>query len=154
MEMNDHINWVLGRETTREKVRKSMLSLRSNTKKATVGEYNRWLKGYLEKGSKNNITNRYDYEFERKGNMYMVIGDGAFIDDLYGSSSIDLIIPKGKKIDIRDIGHCNIYYMDGYRLRGHSVPIYNNVILEDTIQEQLSELKRRVDNLDEIIKKP
>ena len=92
---------------------------------ATAEDYAAWLKGYILQGGK--ISNFYDYDI--LDDLIIAIGDANTIQPLYGAESKSVIVPKGKKFEVKEgeLGHNEIYFMDGFRQMGGIVPLYNDV---------------------------
>lgn len=92
---------------------------------ANPNEYASWLRGYMEQGR----VPTHTYNYRMPGDFYIARRDLRLIP-LYGASSVHVIVPEGvtvTKVE-GDIGHSTIYYMDGYRVDGGWVPLYENVI--------------------------
>jgi hypothetical protein len=91
---------------------------------ARPDEYEAWLRGYIESGGK--ITHAYQYPMP---NNFHVANLDFELPSLCGASAIELIVPCGVTISGIDIGHCNLYKMDGFKYRGFGwFPIYTNVL--------------------------
>lgn len=84
-------------------------------------DYQQWLAGYLERGGE--ITHVYDYPWHRW--RWYVAFESAEIFPLYGSSSINIIVPQGIELT-GDPGHSTIFWMDGFRASS-IVPIFSDI---------------------------
>lgn len=93
---------------------------------ARTSEYVAWLRGYLEQGG--NITNVYDYPF-RRPEFQMALDNVTLPPGLCGSMSLQIIVPRGLTVEYEGLGHCTLYFMDGFRLVGHWVPAYSDIDL-------------------------
>lgn len=84
-------------------------------------DYSLWLKGFMEAGGI--PTHCYNYNMPE----YFCVATGDFVlQPLYGSDAIKVIIPVGVEVRGEDIGHCNLFFMDGYKHKGRWVPLYND----------------------------
>lgn len=94
-------------------------------KPADIEDYKKWLRGFLAKGG--NPTHNYNYEMEREG--FFKATEDFEIFPFYGSGSLNIIIPQGIKCDGIDkgIGHNNLYFEDGYEVKGDFVPVYKDI---------------------------
>lgn len=80
--------------------------------------YDAWLTGHLKRGGK--VAHFYDYVMPR--DQWYLATLSFEIQPLYGATSINLVVPKGIKID-GSTGHNNLYFMDGFTSRGlHDLP--------------------------------
>jgi len=95
---------------------------------AKVSDYEAWLKGWSFKDK------RVDY-FNLKGkfserSFYVLLAKPAYIPELYGANSVNLIVPLNVGISPDSIrktyhscsGHNNIYFMKNFRLVGRDIP--------------------------------
>jgi hypothetical protein len=87
-------------------------------------DYKQWLIGYLEAGG--NITHIYDYPWGR-WDWYVPVEDNVELIPLYGSTSIQIIVPVGMTV-YGDGGHSLIFWMDGFRAP-RVVPIFGDIEL-------------------------
>lgn len=94
---------------------------------ATPSEYAAWLMGFLEQGG--SITHPYPYPMPSgRPSGFMVVKSDAVLPPLYGSRSIEIIVPVGRSVTFpKDRGHINVFWMDGFRHEGHFVPSYPDV---------------------------
>lgn len=91
-----------------------------NMRQAKARDYKKWLKGFLELGG--TPTHSYDYRFNRK---WYVAKQDFKLGDLCGSLSMHVIVPKGVNFLGGAMGHCNVFYMDGFRAHDPGfVPVY------------------------------
>nr|BAR33286.1 hypothetical protein [uncultured Mediterranean phage uvMED] len=92
---------------------------------ASPNEYADWLVGYISTGGK--IAHVYDYEIGRWEFLYLK--KDAKITELYGASSVNIIVPKGINCDITgDIGHNKVFLMDGFKKTGNA-PLFNDILI-------------------------
>ena len=94
----------------------------NNLRKATVKDYEKWLKKWL---IENNITHYYDYNYP--DNNYVATRDFVLDIGYYGAQSFNIIVPKGISYEIIKIGHCNIYDINNITHVGFWIPCYCNV---------------------------
>jgi hypothetical protein len=95
---------------------------------ASVQEYINWLDGYVKHGGK--ITHKYNYsfsnaQFETATKSFALASPG-----LYGSAARNIIVPRSIKAKMYDMGHCNLYFMDDFKLIGFWVPIYKEGVFD------------------------
>ena len=92
-------------------------------KPAYAHNYKKWLRGYLENGG--TPTHWYDYGLP---DSFYVAKRNIEMTPLFGSTAINIIVPKG--IDVSgNLGHCNLYFMDGFKAKGRWIPVYGNTIV-------------------------
>ncbi len=97
--------------------------------RATPRDYTGWLVGYLENGG--DITHNYDYDLP--DDFYIAHSDFQ-MSDFYGAMSFNVIIPVGVEVGYgkgthwNGIGHCSLYFMDGFREVNGFVPCYDDVL--------------------------
>jgi len=83
----------------------------NNSRPATIEEYGEWLDGRINLSDKHKINYCYGtFPKER----YIILTKDSTITPLYGSALYYIIVPAGIKVDAKNIGHSNIYYMDGF----------------------------------------
>lgn len=93
---------------------------------ASPSEYIDWLVGYIGTGGK--ISHVYNYESGRWD--FLSLKKDAKITELYGASSVNIIVPKGINCDITgDIGHNNVFFMDGFKKASNVVPLFNDILI-------------------------
>jgi len=95
---------------------------------ARLHDYLLWLKGYIDGGGQ--ITHVYNYPFDQfsflgKGEWFVARAD-IKPARLCGANAVSIIVPSGINAEHGDWGHCNLYFMDGYRHNGF-VPLYCDV---------------------------
>jgi len=116
-----------GKSCIRKEVEKDYKNyLYKRLRPATYMDYLKWLRGYLSEC--NEPTHYYDCKFRKY--KYYVAKRFFRLGGLYGSNSINVIVPKDVDYKIHDIGHCNVYDMDGYEHKGSWVDIYNDTLEE------------------------
>lgn len=98
--------------------------IRPTMKAASVDNYKQWLKGYMENGGE--PTNSYDYPFGR-WDWFVAVTDFRLVK-LCGALSKNIIVPEHVKFLGGDKGHCGLYFMDGFTVEGHSVPVFSDII--------------------------
>lgn len=96
-------------------------------REARPSEYVAWLRGHLEQGG--DVSHVYDYPFARAGFYVALDNIKDLPPGLCGSLSLQIIVPRGLTVEYEDLGHCTLYFMDGFRLVGHWVPIYSDITL-------------------------
>jgi len=84
-------------------------------RRASRYEYENWLEGYLGHGGE--IKYRQDYTFP-EDDFFVATGNMQLPHNLCGAAAINLIVPCGIDVEVPDLGHCNVYYKDGYHVRG------------------------------------
>lgn len=87
-------------------------------------DYAQWLTGYMGNGGQ--PTHYYDYPIAR-ASFYVAIRHFSLEHPLFGANAVNIIIPEGVAFLGGDLGHCNLYYMDGYAVRGGWKPVYSDV---------------------------
>ena len=126
----------LERESSVLRIRKSS-DLLPCLRKARPRDYKEWLEGFLAKGGK--PTHWYDYPITNRG-VYLSGGQAPatwFVAKkdfatlpLCGSMAIHVIVPTGIQVDkTAGLGHCNLYYMDGFGYDGHWVPVFTDTVV-------------------------
>ncbi len=83
---------------------------------ATREEYQEWLTGYLRKGGK--VTHPREGKF-RYGSIKVLVAKPAYIPELYGANSVDIIVPKNVDLHPNELrrtfhgvsGHNSIFFM-------------------------------------------
>lgn len=108
-----------------ERVKKAGELFMGKLRQAKVKDYKNWLAGFLERGGK--PTHCYDYPLERGMEEWKVALSDFQIVPLFGADSLDIIIPKGIKFLGGELGHTNLYFMDGFSHAGSWVPIYSDI---------------------------
>jgi hypothetical protein len=98
-------------------------TLIKKTHPASVSDYTEWLKGYLQNGGK--PTHSYNYPMSRQA-WYVADCDFKILP-LYGAEAISIIIPTTVKFLGGVPGHCNLYFMDGFKVEGGIVPIFEDI---------------------------
>lgn len=108
-----------------ERIKKADELFMGKLRPAKVKDYKAWLAGFLEKGNK--PTNCYDYPMERGLDDWKIACSDFQIVPLFGTDSLNIIIPKGIKFLGGELGHNNLYFMDGFHCMGGWVPIYSDI---------------------------
>lgn len=91
-------------------------------RQATPNEYIEWLRGYFENGG----TPTHYYKYPIPDYFVVATNDFALTDSMCGALSMYIIVPKGVTCLSGRRGHCMLYYMDGFRVDGGFVPVFNN----------------------------
>ncbi len=95
----------------------------SNFRNSGLRMYKEWLRGYLENGGK--PTHFYNYNFPIDD--FRMAKNNFIVIPLHGASSFQIIVPKGITYEGENLGHINIYDMNDFSLKGHWVPIYEDI---------------------------
>lgn len=91
-------------------------------RRAYLSEYIEWLDGYMRNGGMPN--NYYGYPFPYK--EFVTATRDFHLGCERGALAFSIIIPAGIHHTSGDIGHNNLYYMDGFRHIGNDIPVYSN----------------------------
>lgn len=94
-------------------------------RQARVEDYKNWLAGFLEKGGK--PTNCYEYPMEPGLDDWKVALNDFQISPLFGTESLNIIVPSGIKFLGGELGHNNLYFMDGFSCFGGWAPVYSDI---------------------------
>tara|TARA_R110000824_G_C15035892_1_gene659861 strand:+ start:383 stop:799 length:417 start_codon:yes stop_codon:yes gene_type:complete len=89
---------------------------------AKLTDYEGWLKLWLVD---NNITHYYDYNMPLSN--YVATSNFILDTGFCGAVSFNIIVPKGIKYEIKEIGHCNIYDMNNVKCIGGWIPAYKDI---------------------------
>jgi hypothetical protein len=95
-----------------------------NVRKANIKDYMQWLRGFLDTGNK--PTHYYSYPFDQWGTFYIATKNFEIIP-LYGSASINIIVPKDIKIT-GNPGHSNLLLFDGYKSTIGLIPVFSDTL--------------------------
>lgn len=80
---------------------------------ATTEDYQRWLNGYKANGGE--ITTVYNYPL-RTDRFYVALRDFTLPEEgLVGANYVSIIIPANVHLLGGDVGHCDLFYMDGFK---------------------------------------
>jgi len=115
----------LSADTTKINYENATDDYRAYTIKATEKSYGKWIEGFIQSGG--TITHWYDYNSTRWNNILIATEDFK-LEPLYGAASIMVIVPIGINVEYDELGHNNIYYLDGYRHDGFFVPCFNDIM--------------------------
>jgi hypothetical protein len=91
---------------------------------ATVEDYAKWIKEYVERGKK--ITHYYDYPMP-VDTFYVVTTEEFYVSPLYGANSIKIIVPRGVKYLGGNLGHIELFFMESPE-KAKYAPIYTDVL--------------------------
>lgn len=95
------------------------------TRPAAINEYHQWLKGYINNGGiPNKVCDNYFWEMRWR----VAMRDLKPVC-LFSAHAYNIIIPEGIKAPLGQWGHCNLFYVDGFRPVGGIVPIYKDTDL-------------------------
>jgi hypothetical protein len=94
-------------------------------RQASVDDYKKWLAGFLKTDGL--PSHYYDYPFN-KTDWYVATSD-LEIFPLYGSASVNIIVPAGITVSDTGLGHNNLYFMKDFSTRGHFVPVFKDTQL-------------------------
>jgi hypothetical protein len=87
---------------------------------ATLDDYMQWLRSWLRAG--NRPTHFYDYPFERW--TWLVAQQDFVTGGECGSNAVSIIVPAGVH-QSGEIGHNNLFFMDGPAVRDYGiVPVF------------------------------
>lgn len=111
----------------RKYMKRKVLNIVSKLDKANKSDWLCWIRGYIKNGGE--ITHFYDYGFYRH-DWYLIREDFIFDIDAYGANSFNVIVMPGINVTIKKMGHCQIYFMDDFKMEGNIefVPCYSNTI--------------------------
>ena len=98
---------------------------------ARIEDYVAWLEGYIKNG--NLPTHSNDYPMSRVIGEFFIATNDIEISALYGTSAINIIVPEKVKFLGGELGHNNIYLLDGYKHLGYFVPLYSDIYPEKLI---------------------
>lgn len=113
--------WVSKAEIIKEEKKEELVCKLST---AIKSDYEIWLKGYFKLGKIH--THSYNYPFSRWSGWYKATTD-INLPALYGSEGLHIIVKKGVKIKYKDLGHNELFYMDGYKQEGGIVPMFSDI---------------------------
>lgn len=108
------------RASTDDNSERASLWLR-HTRHATATDYKRWLDGHIINGGE--ISHVYQYNMP---DNFLVAQAAMKITPLYGARSVQIIVPRGIRVEAEDVGHNNVYYMDGFTCTGGWAPLFQN----------------------------
>ena len=108
-----------------ERLEETNKLFRGKLRQAKVKDYKNWLAGFLEKGGK--PTHCYDYPLEGGMEDWKTACSDFRIIPLFGADSLNIIVPKGIEFLGGELGHNNLYFMDGFSCLDGWVPIYSDI---------------------------
>jgi hypothetical protein len=91
-------------------------------REATVSEYQSWLAGFIKNGGR--PTHCYQYPMP---SSFKVAKRDFETISLFGSQSVEIIVPVGVNFFDDGLGHCNLYLMNGFKVIGGWVPVYSDI---------------------------
>lgn len=88
---------------------------------ARVSEYVDWLRGHLAGGGQ--ITHAYDYPIARAD--FLLARSDFTTGGECGTDAAQIVVPAGVRHLGGDLGHNNLFFMDGFTCTGRAiVPVY------------------------------
>lgn len=96
--------------------------LSPSLRNATTVEYREWLEGYINRGG--SVTQHYNGRMN--DDRYYVAIEDFELHDNCGAFAYDIIVPIGVSFLGGELGHCNLYFMDGFATLGWHVPMWND----------------------------
>lgn len=112
-------------EERRERIKQANRLFERRLRQASIEDYKDWLAGFLEKGGK--PTHYHDYPMENGLDDWKVALKNFRIVPLFGTDSLNIIIPSGIKFLGGELGHNSLYLMGDFSYVGSWVPIYSNI---------------------------
>lgn len=101
--------------------------VRPHLRNASRHGYEQWLRGYLLAGGE--VTHFYDYPMNRQSGAWYMATEAFRLLPLYGANSVRIIVPVGVPTPAGELGHSNLFIMDGYRVVGDFVPMFSDIDL-------------------------
>lgn len=87
-------------------------------------DYEDWLSGFLNAGGKITTVCRYPFWTRR---WHVATTHFVLDQPLVGINALNIIVPPGVEWSAgEDLGHCNVYVMDGYTHAGYDVPVFSD----------------------------
>jgi len=108
-----------------ERLKRADRVFKGKLRQARIEDYRNWLAGFLEKGGK--PTHCYDYPMERGLDEWKVALNDFQIVPLFGTESLNIIVPDEIKFLGGEPGHNNLYFMDSFSCFGVWVPVYSDI---------------------------
>lgn len=130
----DYLNQTPAPETVEEVIDKQINAvearfantlLEGKISSAKKEDYIIWLEGYVKDG--NLPTHSYNYPMSRVIDDFFVARDDFEMSPLYGADSISVIVPEGIRFLGGELGHNNLYFMEGHKNKGGFVPVYSDI---------------------------
>lgn len=112
-------------EKSREMKLKVQELLRGKSRSARVEDYKKWLAGFIKKGGE--PTHFYDYPMKGSLDDWLVATADFELVPLYGANSLHIIVLNGVKFKGGDLGHTELYFMDGFEKRASCIPVYADI---------------------------
>lgn len=100
--------------------------LKKKSRRATYGEYESWLAGYMLREGEDLDVRFKDLPFSSFADEFLRLKEDIKLARLCGSSSVSLLVPAGVEVT-GDRGHCKIYYEDEYRVEGGKAVVYSDM---------------------------
>lgn len=112
---------------TQKLEKEAIAMLKGKIVPATKEDYEIWLSGYIGNGKE--PTHYYDYPMTRVLDSFFLAIDHFEIGPLYGSSSINILVPESVEFLGGKLGHTNLYMFKDYKNKGIWVPVYEDTII-------------------------
>ncbi len=97
---------------------------------ASLQEYEKWMSGYIRVWGDCRLD-AVDCPFSLLAHEFFVAsGPILKMEPLHGAMSINIIIPVNVDVVGADIGHCNLFFMRQYRLRGIYAMVFSDMNFE------------------------
>lgn len=94
-----------------------------NLRKAEAYQYEEWLQAYLST-DEGEITHVYNYDLPSR---FYVARNSFHLSALYGALAVSIIVPKGITVSYGELGHNNLYLMEGPANVGDWAPLYDDM---------------------------
>lgn len=94
----------------------------SALRRANLDEYLTWLRAWLDAGHE--PTHAYDYPWSRQ--TWLTATSDFTLGGECGANAVNIIVPAGVQHVRGDLGHNNLYFVDGPEQRGKFVPVFDN----------------------------
>jgi hypothetical protein len=93
---------------------------------ATLDEYLTWLRAWLDAG--NQPTHAYDYPWSRR--TWLTATRDFRLGGECGVYAVNILVPPGIQRVGGELGHNELYFMDGPEQRGRMVPVFSDPVFE------------------------
>jgi len=122
---------------------RKLIPLKQALEPAKGNEYLEWLACYLKTRKHIPTADMCVYN-SMPPELFCTVKKGIKkikITPLYGSESLNIVVPKGVSVVGEELGHINLYLMDGCEHRGVWIPIYKNIKFKN---KELSEKMKKI----------
>lgn len=116
------------------------LTVHPQVRPATAAEYKEWLRGYLENGGKITSVFRWSTSSE-----FVTATEDFRLLARHGARLLHLIVPKGISVTTSELGHSNVYMLDGYKHAGYCVPLFCDINFEEPHLQKILDQARADD---------